>query len=581
MTSPGARFDDLRAGTALVFGPPERVLAAGRAAEVPGVLAAAEAAAAAGSWVFGYVAYEAAPGLDPGLPVVPPREGDPPLAWFGVGGPPEQRPALDASPPAAAAGWVPDWTDGEHAAAVARVRAEIAAGQTYQCNVTDRLRARDAGDPAALYARLALAQRGAYNALLDLGRHVVVSASPELFVEWRGDLLRMRPMKGTAARGADTAEDAERARRLRASAKERAENLMIVDLLRNDLSRVAEVGSVAVPELFALERYPTVWQMTSEVTARAAAGTGLVDVFRALFPCGSVTGAPKARTMELIRELEPTPRGVHCGAVGVLAPPGAPFRARFSVAIRTAVVDRADGSAVYGVGSGITWDSDAAAERAELRAKAAVLTAAPHDAALLETLAYTPAEGLRALDRHLARLRDSAAYFGTTLHPGRVRTALEEAVAGRADAARVRVVVTPSGDVTVQLAPYPAPAAGPVRLAVDDVPVDPASPWLRHKTTRREVYAAAAGRHPGADDVVLVNDRGEVTETTIANLAVRLDGTWWTPPVSSGLLPGVERGRLLDAGELCERVLTPADLAAAAELAVVSSLRGRRPAVLA
>ena len=583
MIPTGARFDDLRAGTALVFPPPDRVLAAARPEDVPAVLARVDAATAAGAWAYGYVAYDAAPGLDPGLEVVPARDGDPPPAWFGVGGPPAEGPPLSSAPQpgADAPAWVPDWTDAEHAAAVARVREEIAAGETYQCNVTDRLRARGVTDPQALYAQLALAQGAAHNAYLDLGRHVIVSASPELFVEWRGDLLRTRPMKGTAARGADTAEDGERARRLRASAKERAENLMIVDLLRNDLSRVAEVGSVDVPELFALERYPTVWQLTSEVTARAAAGTGLVDVFRALFPCGSVTGAPKARTMQLIRAVEPTPRGVYCGAVGVVAPPGAPFRARFSVAIRTAVVDRADGSAVYGVGGGITWDSDPAAERAELRAKAAVLTAPTHDAELLETLAFLPGEGLRDLDRHLARLEDSAAYFGHVHDGGRVRAAVADAVAGRAEAARVRLLLAASGRVTVELGPLPAPSAGPVRLAVDDDPVDPASPWLRHKTTRRGVYTDRAARHPDADDVVLVNVRGEVTETTIANLAVRLDGTWWTPPVSSGLLPGVGRARLLAAGTLRERVLSPADLAAAEDLAVVSSLRGWRPAVLA
>jgi para-aminobenzoate synthetase/4-amino-4-deoxychorismate lyase len=204
----------------------------------------------------------------------------------------------------------------------------------------------------------------------------VVSASPELFFEWDGDLLRTRPMKGTAARGSTPADDARRARRLRTSPKERAENLMIVDLLRNDVSRVARVGSVDVPRLFDLERYPTVWQLTSEITARTADGVAVVDVFRALFPCGSVTGAPKRASMQVIRDLEPGPRGVYCGAIGLLGPPGAPFRARFSVAIRTVVVDRSTGAAVYGAGGAITWGSDAAAERAELRAKAEILRSA-------------------------------------------------------------------------------------------------------------------------------------------------------------------------------------------------------------
>jgi para-aminobenzoate synthetase/4-amino-4-deoxychorismate lyase len=261
---------------------------------------------------------------------------------------------------------------------VRRVRELIAAGETYQINLTDRLRAAEPGDPEQLYASLAGAQQGAYNAYLDLGRFVIASASPELFLDWTGDTLRTRPMKGTAARDPDPAADAANARRLRASPKERAENVMIVDLLRNDLSRVAALGSVAVTELFALERYPTVWQLTSEITARVRPGAGLVDVFRALFPCGSITGAPKPRSMEIIRDLEAGPRGVYCGAVGMVAPPGAPFRARFSVAIRTAVVDRRHNTAVYGAGGGITWDSDPAAEHAELLAKAAVLGSSPH-----------------------------------------------------------------------------------------------------------------------------------------------------------------------------------------------------------
>ena len=373
-TTPWARFDDLGSGRGLACPPPYRILTAARAAEVAPVLAEVERATAAGDWAFGYVSYEAAPGLDPALEVVDPAADDPPPAWFGLCGSPVEVPPVRAPRGGGrATRWTPDWTSLDHANAVDRVREHIAAGDTYQCNLTDRLRASFAGDPAALYAGLAAAQCGRYNAYLDLGRFVIASASPELFFEWAGDRLRTRPMKGTAARGRDPVEDGERARRLRASPKEQAENLMIVDLLRNDLARVATVGSVDVTELFALERYPTVWQLTSEITARIRPGAGLVDVFRALFPCGSVTGAPKARSMQVIRDLEAGPRGVYCGAVGLVAPPGSAFRARFSVAIRTVVVDRESATAVYGAGGGITWDSDPAAERAELLAKAAVL----------------------------------------------------------------------------------------------------------------------------------------------------------------------------------------------------------------
>src|SRR3712207_3671531 len=237
-------------------------------------------------------------------------------------------------------------------------------------------------------------------------------------------------MKGTAPRGRTTSEDREQSRLLRSSSKEQAENLMIVDLLRNDLGRVAEVGSVVVEELFAVERYPTVWQMTSQVTARVQPDVGLLDLFRALFPCGSVTGAPKRRTMQLIDELEATPRGVYCGAVGLVAPPSAPFRARFNVAIRTVVVDRASGDAVYGAGGGITWGSDAGRERAELHAKAAVLAHDVTEHRLLETLAFVPGEGLRNLPRHLARMADSAGWAGFGFDRPATLEAVRSAVAG-------------------------------------------------------------------------------------------------------------------------------------------------------
>ncbi len=592
MARPWARFDDLRAGEALLCPSPSRVLTAEHLDDVAAVLQQVHDATEQGSWAFGHVAYEAAAGLDPELPggALPTGDlptGDPPLVWFGLCDEPARVPCVAApavaAPTSAApepAPWRPDRTDDEYAAAVARVREHIAAGDTYQCNLTDRLRSTAPGDPEALYTRLALAQRGAYNAYLDLGRHVVASASPELFFEWAGDVVRTRPMKGTAPRGRTTAEDREQSRRLRASYKERAENLMIVDLLRNDLGRVAEVGSVVVDELFTLERYPTVWQMTSQVSARVPASTGLVDLFTALFPCGSVTGAPKRRTMQLIEELEPTLRGVYCGAVGLVGPPSARFRARFGVAIRTAVVDRATGEAVYGTGGGITWDSEPARERAELHAKAAVLTHDVTEHRLLETLAFTPAEGLRHLGRHLARMADSADWAGFRFDPAAAAESVRRAVAGRTGPARVRVLLSRDGEVDVELGPMPPAPDRPVRLALDDEPVDAGSPWLQHKSTRRDVYLTRALRHPEADDVVLVNQHGELTETTRANIALRIDGRWWTPPTTSGCLPGVERGHLLESGLLHERVLTVPDLFEAEEVAVLNSLRGRRAARL-
>ena len=334
---------------------------------------------------------------------------------------------------------------------IAACQESIARGDAYVLCLTNTATIAGPVDGWAAYRRLRRTSPTHHAGYLRLGGTELVSASPERFLEVSPDgTVRSRPIKGTRPRGQDPERDAALAAELGASEKERAENLMIVDLLRNDLGRVAEVGSVRVDELFALERYPTVWQMTSQVSARVRAGTGLLELFRALFPCGSVTGAPKQRTMQLIDDLEPTPRGVYCGAVGLVAPPDAPFRARFNVAIRTVVVDRSTGKAVYGVGGGITWGSEAAAERAEVYAKAAVLAHDVTEHRLLETLAFVPGEGLRNVDRHLARMADSADWTGFRFDRTAVLNALARAVSGRPDPARIRILVSRDGHVDVE-----------------------------------------------------------------------------------------------------------------------------------
>ncbi|MGY1642725.1 aminodeoxychorismate synthase component I [Geodermatophilus sp. SYSU D00703] len=579
--APWARFDDLRAGTAVRCPAPRRVLVAERPEQVVDVLAEVERATDAGSWAFGYVAYEAAAGLDPRLAVHGCTPMGMPLVWFGLCDEPLPVPPLRAADvgSVAAAEWWPAWTPAGHARGVGEIRERIAAGDTFQCNLTVRMSGAVTRDPMALYRDLALGQRGAHNAYLDLGRFAVASASPELFFERRGDSVLLRPMKGTTPRGRSRDEDRRLADRLRASPKERAENVMIVDLLRNDVGRVAEIGSVDVPALFTVERYETVLQLTSDVTARLRPGTGLVELFRALFPCGSVTGAPKVSSMAIIRSVEPDPRGVYCGAIGLVGPPDAPVRARFSVAIRTAVVDRDSGEAVYGTGSGITWGSEASAEHAEVLAKTAVLAARPREFELLETMRHDPRRGLRNRDRHLQRMAASAEHLGFRFDPSTARRVLDERLAG-GPAARVRLRLRRDGTLAVDVAALPPTSAGPVLLAVDDEPVDPRETWLHHKTSLREPYDRRRERRPDVDDVVMVNTSGELTEATRASLAVALDGSWWTPPLESGCLPGVERARLLEAGRLRERVLTVADLERADGVAVLSSLRGWRAAVL-
>jgi para-aminobenzoate synthetase/4-amino-4-deoxychorismate lyase len=560
------------------------VLVAERPEEVVDVLAEVERATDSGQWAFGYVAYEAAAGLDPHLAVHGSTPMGMPLVWFGLCDEPVPVPPLQAAgpadvAPAVAAEWHPAWTPAGHARGVGQIRERIAAGDTFQCNLTVRMSGRVTGDPFLLYRDLALGQRGAHNAYLDLGRFAVASASPELFFERRGDEVLLRPMKGTTRRGRHRDEDRHLASQLRSSPKERAENVMIVDLVRNDISRVAAIGSVDVPALFTVERYVTVLQMTSDVTARLRPGTGLVDLFRALFPCGSVTGAPKASSMEIIRSLEPDPRGVYCGAIGLVGPPDAPVRARFNVAIRTAAVDTSSGEAVYGTGSGITWGSEASAEHAEVLAKAAVLAARPREFELLETMRHDPQRGLRNRDRHLQRLADSAEHLGFRFDLSTARRVLDGRLAGE-PAARVRVRLRRDGTLAVDIAPLPAPPPGPVLLAVDDDPVNPQETWLHHKTSMREPYDRRRDQRPDVDDVIMVNTRGELTETTRATLALKLNGRWWTPPRESGCLPGVERARLLEAGRLQERVLHVADLEQPEGMGVLSSLRGWRAAEL-
>jgi aminodeoxychorismate synthase component I len=371
-----ARFDDLRADTAMHFPHAERIVVATRPDEVADVLVEVDRSAACGACAFGFVAYEAASGLDPDLAVHPPVDGLP-LAWFGIGAEPIAVPVITA--PAqrryAAGPWQIAWTADEHRDAVAAVRERIAAGDTYQVNLTTRMTAPVSGDLTQFYADLALAQRGSYNAYLDVGRFVVAGASPELFFEMRNGRLLTRPMKGTAPRGRTATQDAALAQGLSDSIKDRAENIMIVDLMRNDLAAIATTGSVEVGSLCRLESYETVHQLVSEIGAQLRPGVGLTEVFRALFPSGSVTGAPKIETMRLIGDLEPTPRGVYCGAVGVVGP----AHARFNVAIRTVVVDRDTNTAVYGTGGGITWGSDAAGEYAELLTKADLLPTTPRN----------------------------------------------------------------------------------------------------------------------------------------------------------------------------------------------------------
>jgi para-aminobenzoate synthetase / 4-amino-4-deoxychorismate lyase len=572
-----ARLDDLKAGTAYRFERPQASLVANRADEVAGVLAAAEDAAKAGRWAVGFVSYEAAAAFDQAF-AVHPSSGELPLARFDVFAERLVVPGLDTATPnhhrieglrRRPSAWrYPD--------AVEEIRRRIELGDVYQVNHTDVLEGTLIGDPFDLYVSMALAQRGAYNAYLDLGDTVVASASPELFLRWDDDTLTGRPMKGTAVRGRRTFDDDRTRAELMADPKQRAENVMIVDLLRNDLSRVATLGSVRVPALFEAERYETVWQLTSTIEATTRPGLTLAEVFAVTFPCGSITGAPKAAAMKIIAGLEARSRGIYCGAIGVLNPPGAGPRACFSVAIRTAVV-RSTGALTYGAGAGITWSSDPLTEDAEVDAKARVLTERRPAMQLLETMFLGP-DGIRNRSAHIDRVVESAMWFGFDTDRADIESALND-FAFRTTPHRVRLLLGRDGTLSVTADPL-GPVPDVVRLAVDSVQVRSDDVFCLHKTTNRAVYEQAKARHPDVDDVMLVNEREEVVETTIANLLYRWEGSWYSPPLSSGGLDGVGRAIEVRSGRVRERVLPLGDLHRCEAFVVVSSLRGVRPASL-
>src|SRR5258708_5940910 len=419
------------------------------------------------------------------------------------------------------------------------------------------------------------ANRPRHSAFLDCGRFVVCSASPELFFRLDRDVLTSRPMKGTAGRGLNPEQDREKGVELRQSQKNRAENVMIVDMVRNDLGRIARIGSVQVPRLFDLERYSTVWQMTSTVTARSFAT--VCEILQALFPPASITGAPKARTTQIIAQLETSARGVYTGCIGYIAPGR---QANFSVAIRTATIDRDTGSVEYGVGGGIVWDSTSQSEYEECLLKARIVTDRPPPFSLLETLLWEPDSGWFLLDEHLRRLAAWGDYLDVPVDIATVRARLD-ALAGTFDAIpqRVRLVVSRDGLVSCEAAPLAEPGRR-VRLALANSPVDPNDPFLYNKTTHREVYDKARAGRPDCDDVVLWNDRGEATETTIANVVIERNGRRITPPVECGLLPGVFRGHLLAGGELIEERITLDELRRASRIWVVNSVRKWREAEL-
>lgn len=512
----------------------------------------------------GFVAFEA--GAAFGLAAHRPREL--PLVWFGA-----YRTARQLDLTAIDTGFSlgpiePSIDRAAFDRAISEIHDHLKDGDTYQVNFTFTLSAAFAGDPRALWLALVRAQRCRYGAFLRCGRHVICSASPELFFARDGDLLTSRPMKGTAPRGRTSAEDDANAHALAASAKTRAENVMIVDMVRNDLGRVADIGSVTVAELCGIEPYPTLLQMVSTVTARSRAS--LADIFAAMHPAASVTGAPKVRTVEIISNLERGPRGIYTGAIGLIRPDG---RAHFSVGIRTAVVDEARATLSFGVGAGIVADSSAESEYDECLLKGRILTSPPPVFDLLETLRWCPRLGYVLLEDHLSRLAASARHFGVPCDLAEVRHGLAGAVRGADTDQRVRLLVDPDGVIRVETTPLdrlPRRTAAPLASR----PIDTSTPFVFHKTTHRQAYQEAQADLPG--EVVFWNTSGCVTESTNANVVVEIGGQLVTPPLECGLLAGVARAHALRRGRVREALVTVDEFRAARRAWLLNSVRGWR-----
>lgn len=571
----------LRNGDAwLHFAAPQRVIHADRLQNVlPALREIEDAVTTSGYHAAGFISYESAPAFDGAYLTHPPTGF--PLLWFGLYPEPRVITLPQPASPQPALTWSPTTERGMYDSAIEKIKGYIADGRTYQVNYTMRLHTDFYADPWNYFLQLAQSQNK-HAAYIDTGRYVVCSASPELFFQLDGETITCRPMKGTVKRGRTTLEDAEQAQWLKDSEKNRAENVMIVDMIRNDLGRIAKTGSVRVPELFATEKYPSLWQMTS--TVQAITPTSVTKILTALFPCASITGAPKVSTMRIISELETTPRNIYTGSIGYIAPNR---KAKFNVAIRTALIDRDAKSAEYGVGGGIVWDSTSTDEYAEALLKARVLTEPPPQFSLLETMLWTPEEGFFLCEKHIARLLESAEYFdfpvsqrrggGTLPEPPKeiIESYLNEISSKFNSPQRVRLLLDKNCSLSheANLFQMALPPRANIKVSLAKQAVNSSNVFLFHKTTHRGVYESARKDFPDCDDVLLYNERGELTEFTIGNLVVEMDSKLYTPPISCGLLAGTFREYLLEKGRVEERVIRVDELNNCTKIFLVNSVR--------
>jgi len=579
--APFVLLDDARSGgPQILYRNPISIISADRPEQVKPALERLRAAIQDGHHAAGWIGYEAGHAIEPKLASLALPEGSLPLLWFGLFERAEHvdEQALERFLGRADGAWIgsprPRISRGAYDAAHARVQALIAAGDIYQANLSFRADIAVQGHPLALYARLRQNARAGWGGIAHDGHNWLLSLSPELFFLSDGASVEARPMKGTAPRGRDAAEDEAFAAALAADPKERAENLMIVDLIRNDLSRVAVPGSVVTPELFAVERYPSVHQMVSAVEARLAPGRDAVDLIEALFPCGSVTGAPKLRAMEVIAEVEADARGPYTGAIGMLDPNGA---AAFNVAIRTLVLEEGRPEACIGLGSAVVADSTADGEWQECLAKGAFLTMGQQPFDLFETMRFDPEDGIVRLEEHVARLGASAKAFDFAFDRHEIRNELHAATFRLTGPSRVRLTLGRSGAIAIEVTAIPPTPSQPFPVRVVPLPVDPEDFRLRHKTTDRAFYAQARAGS-GRFEVIFARPDGLLTEGSFTTLFVPRDGKLVTPPLHLGLLPGIQRAMLIECGDAVEGMLTAEDLQG--DFFLANDLRGMMKARL-
>jgi len=549
----------------LHFAKPYRVISTNNIEEVRSLLREVEKLVNTNRWhAAGFISYEAAPAFDSALHVL--NAGAFPLLWFGVY--PEPRTVELPLPEKSHSElkWNATIKRESYNTAINKIKEHIARGRTYQVNYTMRLNFGFDGSEWDFFLNLAQTQNK-YAAYVNTGQYVICSASPELFFHLDGETITSQPMKGTVKRGRTLAEDEEQSAWLQNSPKNRAENVMIVDMIRNDIGRVAEIGTVNVSKLFTIEKYPTLFQMTSTVEAKTNAS--LADIFTALFPCGSVTGAPKVSTMNIISELETTPRRIYTGAIGYISPDR---KAQFNVAIRTALIDKETKSIEYGVGGGVVWDSIDTDEYNEAMLKAQVLTKRPREFSLLETILWTREEGYFLFEKHIARMAKSAEYFDFAFSREKVEAHLKKLAGEFKSAQRVRVTSNRFGELAVEARPLLSQEAS-FKVTLAEQPIDSNDIFLFHKTTQRQSYDKALIVPQIYNDVLLYNERDELTEFTIGNLVAELNGELVTPPVSCGLLAGVFRAHLLETNQIKERVIKKDELRNCKKVFLVNSVR--------